>query len=234
MTHHWSFTCSDALAVIETGGWQFLMFDSSCTTPLVSGGNISLGSPRRVWSLRVVTLVTICIFHNFQFYLAHLWTDFQSCFVNNKKYKFSSHTHTVNNARIAPFLQFIQAIITAGVLCTFLSFLFWEKKNCAIRKVAWQLVRTCCLCRAARPGSHNASPPGDITQNIILELSFELQSWILLLESPFSLVRPFDGNLNCIMASFTLHTFKNSCKKLRIRNQASIDPIPPQKMFEIK
>ena len=28
----------------------------------------------------VVTLVTICTLHNFQFYLAHLWTDFQSCF----------------------------------------------------------------------------------------------------------------------------------------------------------
>ena len=32
--------------------------------------------------IRLVTLVTlckICTLHNFQFYLAHLWTDFQSC-----------------------------------------------------------------------------------------------------------------------------------------------------------
>ena len=31
-------------------------------------------------SLHDFTILIICALHNFQFYLAHLWTDFQSCF----------------------------------------------------------------------------------------------------------------------------------------------------------
>ena len=51
-------------SLIETGDWQFCMFDSSRTTPLVF---YPVGV--FVWSVRSV----------FRFYLAHLWTDFQSC-----------------------------------------------------------------------------------------------------------------------------------------------------------
>ena len=32
-------------------------------------------------SLHDFTICIICALHNFQFYLAHLWTDFQSCLI---------------------------------------------------------------------------------------------------------------------------------------------------------
>ena len=32
------------------------------------------------YSIRLAKIYIFCTLHNFQFYLAHLWTDFQSCF----------------------------------------------------------------------------------------------------------------------------------------------------------
>ena len=70
---HWLTELTDSL--IETGDWQFCVFDSSRTNLLVFYLSVwSVWSPRSVWSFCV-----IYIFFNFQLSVAHLWTDFQSC-----------------------------------------------------------------------------------------------------------------------------------------------------------
>ena len=83
--------------------WRFLTFDSSPIASLgqsgqqggpggsgQTGGSGQFGHPGQSYqsgqccqsghSLHDFTILIICALHNFQFYLAHLWTDFQSYF----------------------------------------------------------------------------------------------------------------------------------------------------------
>ena len=64
-------TDSSKLAILHV--WQF----SHHPSRILSGGNICLISLVTLEGL--VTICIICTLQNFLFYLAHLWTDFQSC-----------------------------------------------------------------------------------------------------------------------------------------------------------
>ena len=44
----------------------------------------------------LVTICIICTLQNFQFCLAHLWTDFQSCYIS------SHHTNTYMTSQLPP------------------------------------------------------------------------------------------------------------------------------------
>ena len=55
--------------LIETGDWQFHMFDSSRTTPLV------------IYLVRIFVWSVWSVWSVFQLSVAHLWTDFQSCYL---------------------------------------------------------------------------------------------------------------------------------------------------------
>ena len=44
-------------------------------------------------SLHDFTILIICALHNFQFYLAHLWTDFQSCLSQLEAVHTTQQTH---------------------------------------------------------------------------------------------------------------------------------------------
>ena len=72
--------------------WRFLTFDSSLTAALGQSdqpgdprGSGQFGRPGQLYqsgnSMHDFTICIICALHNFQFYLAHLWTDFQSCLI---------------------------------------------------------------------------------------------------------------------------------------------------------